>query len=307
MTAVAVDADRYGLGGADIAAVLGVSPYESTFSVWAKASGLLADEPPTARMRVGSALEGAIPQLFTEDTGLYVAGEQMVLRHRRARWARGHVDGLVFDGRVDEPSVDLALGGAEWKTDARPPWDEIPDHIEAQCRWYMALSGLERWWLGVLHGRFEFRVYLVERDRRLEGRMVRAAGYLWHRHVLTGVPPRVDGLEATTAALKVMWPTHDPGSVLDLDEEGYTAVEDWTWARLQRQAAEKLEDERANTVRVLMGDAETARYGGLRLCTYKTQARSGFDVKALRADHPDLAEQYTTRTTTRVLRAHEKE
>lgn len=302
--------DRWGLGGSDIAALLGVSRYKSPFSVWAQAIGLTDDSVPTDRQHIGLLLEPVLASLFERETGLYVAGEQMVFRHRHARWARGHVDGLVIDHPPQADGLELAgwadvLGGVEFKTDGRPPWDEVPDDIEAQCRWYQMLTGLEHWWLGVMHARFEFRVYELTRDRELEGRMARAAGYLWHRHVLTQVAPPVDGSDATTRALGWAWPSTGQEWGVELCDDDMVVVNEWLAARRDRVAAEATEQAHANAVKAVLADAETATYYGEKVVSWKWQERRVVDTKGLLAAYPELVGTYTKTERSRVLRAHE--
>ena len=51
-----------------------------------------------------------------------------------------------------------------------------------------------------------------------------------------------------------------------------------------------------------LGVAETVMDSGKRLLTYKTQTTNRLDSKALKAAHPELAEQFTKTSTSRVLR-----
>ena len=64
-----------------------------------------------------------------------------------------------------------------------------------------------------------------------------------------------------------------------------------------KAAAEALRDK----LKAHMGDLETLIVGAYKL-TYKPVTRNTIDSKRLAADHPDIAAQYTTTTTTRPLR-----
>ena len=57
-----------------------------------------------------------------------------------------------------------------------------------------------------------------------------------------------------------------------------------------------------NRVKAAMGECTEGYIDGTPVATWRTQTRSGLDVKALKADHPDIAEVYATETVSRVFR-----
>ena len=59
---------RKGIGGSDIGALMGKSPFKSPFQLWAEKTGQLSDEiEPSMPMKLGTAFEPAIRQLFQEE------------------------------------------------------------------------------------------------------------------------------------------------------------------------------------------------------------------------------------------------
>ena len=66
------EARRAGLGGSDIAAVLGLSKWQSPMDVWAAKRGLSEEVVETNAMRRGRLLESAIANWYQEETGLEV-------------------------------------------------------------------------------------------------------------------------------------------------------------------------------------------------------------------------------------------
>ena len=48
---------RKGIGGSDIAAIAGISPYKTARDVWAEKTGRTSPQPPTPAMKRGTALE----------------------------------------------------------------------------------------------------------------------------------------------------------------------------------------------------------------------------------------------------------
>lgn len=306
---------RSGVGGSDVAGILGLSPWESPYSIWlSKVSRDLPEKDATDAMEFGTRAEPMLARWFEDrNPGLYVGGEQMEISHPRHRWMKITADGVIFDG-VRDLGCDMsnALGVAEWKTtgDSAAEWaEQIPTMYQCQATWTLAVTGMERVWFGVLHlafGRPEFRTYLFERDAADEEFVVERCTAFWNDHVLTGIAPRVDDHEATTRALKQQWPTAE-GSV-DADDRARELV-----ARLNAHKAmgKQIESHIAtaeNEVRVLLGEREALVDGvsdkgkPLVLASWKTQTATRLDTDSLRKGWPDLAREFEKTTTTRVLR-----
>lgn len=270
-----------GIGGSDVAAILGLSNYASPWSVWARLVGLLpASEEETQRQRIGHELEGAIVRLFTAETDLHIAGEQMAVRHRRHPWARGFVDGLVFEHRAaKERDIDLALGGFEAKTDGRFGWPHgIPPSYQAQAQWYMLVTGLQHWWFGVLFAGFRFEVFELAANPADQALIARRAARLWHRHVLTGTPPPVDGSDATAEALRTVYPEHEPGERASLDNlAGLLPERTDIKTRMKADKARLAEID--NQIREAFGGAEVGTVDGIPVLSYRSSERAGYVVE----------------------------
>ena len=272
---------RTGIGGGDAAALVGLSRYGSPYSVWARLVGLLHPTPETPRQTIGHELEPVIARLFHRETGLYVAGEQASVRHRRARWARGFVDGFVFEYEWDRDSdLDGCLGGFEAKTDGRFGWpDGVPVNYQAQAQWYMLITGQPRWWFGVLFAGFRFEVFVLDADRADQGLLARRAGQLWHRHVLTGEPPPVDGSDATADTLRQLYPEHVAGETVAVDDLVDVITERFDL----KEDAKRIKDRLAvidNTLKEAIGDAATATVGDVPIFTYRSHERAAYTVAA---------------------------
>ena len=52
-----LEARRSAIGGSDAAAIIGLNPYSSPYSVWADKTGRLPDKPDNEAMRLGRDLE----------------------------------------------------------------------------------------------------------------------------------------------------------------------------------------------------------------------------------------------------------
>jgi putative phage-type endonuclease len=293
-----------GIGASEVPAILGVSSFASPWSLWAEKTGRVGRSATSQRQRIGQVLEGAIAQLFHEETGLHVAGEQTWCTHTQHSWAKATVDGFVVPDKDNWDNLFLtdALGVLEIKTDGAPSWDGIPPRIYEQVQWQMFVTDMPRAWVAVLHSGFTFRVHEVERDHAGEAERFEQVRRFWFDHVQADVPPEVDATDATRDAIGNVWPDHDPGKVASLDDlVDVIEQRDILKAEVKRgEDALKLAE---NAIKEAMADAEVGTIRGVPVLTCKTQTRTGIDAKALRLAHPDIAAEFETSSTYRVLRA----
>lgn len=288
---------REGIGASDIAGIVGVSNWSSPWSVWADKMGLVPDEQ-SQRLRIGQVLETALAQLFHEETGLHVIGAQTRAVHRRHRWARATLDGLVAEhGGARGHAAPVA--GWEAKTDGGSPWTQVPAVYQAQAQWGMLVTGLRRWHFAVLFGRFQFKVYELAYNPDDARFIAWAAARFWHRHIATKTPPPVDGSDATTRAITL---AHQPALDGEQVEIPLGLALQWRLADREAKAAAARLAEAANEVRAAIGNATIATVDGDKVATWREQTARRVDLDALRAAHPSLVEQFTTTTTSRVLR-----
>ncbi len=270
---------RNGIGGSDIAAILGHSSWASPWSLWAEKTGLYT--PPdhmTERQQIGLDLETAIAAMFCRKASLHVSRHQAQCERPGMEWARCTVDGYVT--RTGDPG-DPLIGGFEAKTDGRFSWpDGIPIAYQCQGQWNMWVTGLPRWWFAVLHAGFRFEVYELEADPADQAHIVAAARSFWHDHVLTGVPPDTDGHDATLAAIAEAWPNEQTGKTVDLDTTAVEALEAWQRARGYRLHWEAAEKALKAELQAAVADAETACLDGVPVLSYRSQTRQPFTVAA---------------------------
>ena len=269
---------RGGIGGSDIAGVLGISPWASAWSVWADKTGLLPPEPESEVMAAGRWLESAIGPWFTHETGLHVAGEQTRCTHEKNAHHRCTVDGFVVESEPFMPPPaayinDCALGLVEIKvTGPGRRWAEVPAHYQAQGQWQMHVTGLERVWFAVLMGR-RLDIHELMRDQADIDYMVDKADVFWADHVLAGTPPPTDGSDATLRALTAVYPDHVEGQAVELDDELHHQYVELVLAKAAKAEATSAEKAAKAALAAAMGPAEELTDHGRRVLTYRKQTR----------------------------------
>ena len=292
---------RKGIGGSEAAAVVGLNPYASPFSVWADKLGKLDEKETTEAMRQGTDLEDYVARRFAEQTGKKIRQSGFMFKNPAYPWALANVDRLI----VGEDA------GLECKTTSQLnlrkfKGGEFPASYYAQCMHYLAVTGCQRWYLAVLIYSTEFKVFTIERDEDEIKALMDAENDLW-KHVQNRTPPETDGSKATTDALSQIYTGTYEDSPVDL-----TPVK----TNLARLAALKVEAKRLedgiaaeeNAIKRFMGESIYGKTADGWSVSWKAQTRRTFDHKSFLLVHPSTdAEDYYKTSQTRTFRINYKE
>lgn len=294
-----------GVGGSDVAAVCGLSPWGSPLTVWLDKTGRAAPVPESEPMRWGNILEPVVADAFEDETGLYVHHRQTLAVDLEHPHRRVTLDGLAADHPPTPGSTTgLWLGVVQVKTTRSGAWDELPDQYALQVQWEMGITRQERAYVPTLHHGNTFRIYEVAADPAAFAAMADLVGRFWHDHVLADVAPPADGDPSTTRALRDAFTDVEAGRAVDLEADVVDLLRELPAAKAAVKTAEARRDHIENALRLALGDAEAGLVDGAPVVTWKAQTvRGRLDARTLEADHPTLAAQYRgPDTTTRVLR-----
>ncbi|KOX16612.1 hypothetical protein ADL06_33165 [Streptomyces sp. NRRL F-6491] len=287
-------ARRAGIGGSDVAAVLGMSRYTSPIELYLDKLGELGEVPRSPELEEaafwGHAHEPTVARVFSERTGLGVVEGPGMLAHVERPWMLANVDRFV----IEQGSVPSSL--LEIKTRSAFQLDEwllgVPDGPALQTHWYLAVTGYRHAHVAALLGGNRLVIHRVARDETLVEHLVEIVGAFW-QNVLDRVPPPVDGSEATAALLGHLHQGRrdavtvaDPADVLPLLDRRRELK-----AREERTTDELREVD--NRLKFLAGEAEVVKVQGRTAYTFRQNGPLA--TKRFAAAHPDLAQQYTHR------------
>lgn len=298
-----------GIGGSDIGALLGLSRFSSPTRLWAEKTGRLAPTEETQRLRIGKRMEPVLAAEFHDMTGLHVVGEQTWCSHPINEFQRCTVDGFVAEN-PDATFPDQYLGTVQFKTDGRHGWpDGIPDYIRAQCVWEMGVTGMQHCWLVVMFAGFKVEMFEIPWDMDAQSDwdfMSLKATEFWNEYVIPDVHPPMDELEATTLALGEMFPramSDEPVDAMVASEQAVALVAEIHAIKARIKTDEEREAVLSNELRLLLGECtDLLGIDGTVLATWRPQERRSIRADALREAHPAIADEFTTITTSRVLR-----
>jgi len=237
-----------GVGGSQVGAILGLNPWESAFSMWARQLGLIADRESSLAMRAGNFFENPVKQFWLAENPGWVLYETGTWQSKELEWCHANPDGIL----VDE-NGDLTL--LEIKT-SRYPLGEVPAHYRAQVLWYLWILGLKKAKLVAWVSGSEFEEFDIVYDE-FDVQVMVDAVKRWWACVENGEQPEWDGSTATYEIVRQLHPDIDADGVVDLGELGVALVN----AQTDADAAQSLLTELKSRTLDFMGKAKTATVG----------------------------------------------
>jgi putative phage-type endonuclease len=235
-----------GIGSSDMPVIAGESPYQSPIELWAVKTGKVPpadiDAPTRKLMDIGKRMEPVLLELYEEETGRRARRAPRMLAHPELPWARASLDAEAPVKRIVEAKWTHAR---RWSTG-----DPVPPDVLIQVQWQMFVAGRSVADVVALVGP-ELRVVEVERDEAMIDDLVFLATDFW-RHVQDGVPPSIDGSEATRRTFARMHPVDD-GAYLSATPDLVSLVDSFREAKAAVKEAEAHEATLANALRMLIG------------------------------------------------------
>lgn len=209
-----------GIGGSEIAAVMGISPYESRFSLWHRKKGMIAAVEETDVMYWGKIHEPAICTEFAKRHPEYDV--QMSPTYAAADHPSeiANPDRLILDSEWRTVAIVEAKTSRDDEGWGEEGTDQIPVHYRAQCLWYLMVLGVQVCHVAVLIGLSDYREYVVTYDQA-EADLMRKAAAEFQRTVAADERPPIDGHTATYQAIREL-----PDGLDDVDVEIDTALRD---------------------------------------------------------------------------------
>lgn len=256
-----------------VAAIIGVSPWDSPRSIWAKMRGEVSIVVDNDATRRGTYLEAGILAWWRDQHPEYPdTVEQYYATRPDLPWA-GATPDLRAEG-ADVVFVDAKSSSEvdEWGT---PGTDEIPTHILTQAYWDLAMAPeAQRVHIALLGPYLRFSEYVVERDEAIQADLIERC----HRFYLSlsaDVPPELDDHVATFEVLRIQRGDIAKGTTADITP---ALAAEWLAARAAEDAATdaaRLADSRLIEA---VGNAQYVTAAGVRIARQQSNRKRPIPV-----------------------------
>ena len=322
---------KCGIGGSDVAAVLGLSPWKTPLDVWNDKLGLSEEKEPSEAAYWGTTLEETVSKEFQLRTGMKIQRVNHQFADKDNPWMIANIDRAIVNhdiaGRVWPcikqsdlekyngrplttdiafeaktanafvadlwgPSQELEIKQNNLKTE-----HTIPLYYETQIQWYCGILKLRGMYLAVLIGGSDFRMYWVDARPDVFQAIKEKCTNFWRNNVLTKTPPEPINIDDV---LKL----YRKSNGQSMEAEGDLAVDYGEFSRLAGEIKELKKQQEAvkAKIAIAMKDNEILTLGGKKVLTYKTQSRNIFDTEKFKKDSIDEYYQYLKTSSTRVMR-----
>ncbi len=275
---------RTGIGGSDIAAILGVSPYRTAVDVWMDKLGKVDHQPENEAMYWGTVLEDIVAREYSIRNDIKVERINRIVRRPGCDWMLANLDRLCWqDGKqpvirrtgqiVSRHALECKTASA-FKSDVWNHADSLGDEplpveYTAQVMWYMAVCDLDVVDVAVLIGGQKYAQRRVERDDETIRNMIERAEAFWFGHVMAGIAPE----PVTSDDAKALYPADDDSTI---------EADDVTMAGIARAKAIKKEigelsddlEKITVSIKSRMRDARAIAQGDVPLVTWKSNRDS---------------------------------
>lgn len=236
--------------GTDMGAILGLSPFQTRYGLALEKRGLVPPKDENEAMWLGRVSEPNILAAFARKMGRAPRPNRSVFVNKERPWMGGTPDAFLSDPEEGFEAKLVGLHGAhDW---GEPGTEEVPMTYWTQCQWYMAVTGLKRWWLVGQIGT-KTQNHPIERDDAMIGRMIEAAEEFRSRFILAdGLPePTGDDLELLTK----QFPTSTEG-IIEETPEIRALAEALAAAKASKAAADSAVSDARAKLEAVIGEKE---------------------------------------------------
>lgn len=280
-----------GIGGSDVAALIGISPWASPSEIWLEKTGRgLAsslDKNPTVQF--GNMME--------QNIGDWFAAKHPDITVRRVNAICQKIDKPYAQASLDFECCENGLWGIlEIKTArSQAMWnDGVPEYYMTQVQHYMYVTGRKYAYFAVFfRDSCKFADFYVERNEDYINIIEGAVDTFWADNVEEDTPPsKIVGTTNEAKALAAIsgksngkFVKNDTQQVRDLIEQYLDASERESKAKADKRNA-------SNKICALIKDNNGLLTSNKRV-TWVRSERTTIDTDRLREEHPDIADEYT--------------
>lgn len=282
---------RQGVGGSDVAAILGLSKYKGAYSLWAEKTGLMREGDISDKPAVewGNRLEPLVGEKYRDShRDRKVRRVNAVCRSIERPWAQASLDYEVFDPEVGEWGIlEIKTAGYHASKD----WEQgVPIYYQTQVMHYLSVTGRKYADVAVLIAGQDYREYRVMRDEADIEAVNSAVDHFW-TCVTTNTPPEIGGTDGDSKAVfELSGPAGD--DYIGLDAKLF---DEWNQAKIRKDEAEKEYREASNKLKAFIGNSKGMEGRAGRVVWFRG-TRERFDTKRFKKEHEKEYGEYVTVT-----------
>lgn len=272
------------IGGSDISAILGISPWRSAVDLWIdKITPPVENGQNAAAKRRGTRLEPYILDMIREEHGLHIVANNARYIDAGVPYFAAEIDAETEDENIEIKTVH-PFKAKEW---GAHDTDELPLHYVAQVQWGLGVRPKARARVFALIGD-ELKPYVVERDEETIAALRERAMTFWTTYVQPKVQPPIDYQHKDVIdTLKRLYPGSD-GTVIEATamHEHWRAVHE-TASEMVKKYEGILDGARAHLL-AEMGNAAAIKFADGRAFIRKVINKKAYVVEHAASRYVDF-------------------
>lgn len=276
-----------GIGASEIAAVMGISPFDYPWDIYARKLGIIGRKEQTEAMFWGKKQEPVIAQVFSERTGYPIEWCDKRIWSKKRPWQYASPDAFVIPAPTAPKQIlECKTAGlqqaGDWDRDADGE-DGVPEYYVAQVEWQMSVCELDLAYIAVLIAGNDFRIYEVPHDPVREEILLEAGENFWSSYLLPKIEPPMGGSDDARKYLRKHFPREReklrPATVEEIDW-----LNEYLEVRRLLDAEEARKNELENQITKAIGDNEGLEWRRGKLTWKRTKDRSEVNWEKLAND-----------------------
>ncbi len=294
----------HGIGGSDIGAICGVSPFTSARQIYLRKTGqydesLEVSEAAKERMYFGRLLEPIVAEEYAHRTGNKLITLKATLQHKDYEWALANVDRLIVDDEGKPIGVLECKTSSEYNNEAWENGEILTSYIY-QLNWYMWILGLDRGAIACLVGGNKFYHYDVFRnDELLNNIIIPKAKDFWFNNILALKEPELQSNDTNFVNSKYSEVKKNSEIILDDDianELAKTVVE----CKTKVKELEAIIEEAQNKLKERLKDNEIG-YTKDFIIKWSPRVSTRIDTTKLKKEFPEIYEKVKMKVEYRAM------
>lgn len=256
------------VGGANVAGILGISPFRTPLDEYLLISGEreeVISERQAEFFEDRRDLEPWAAKKFTRKTGLAIVRANERYSDAELPWAKAEIDAEAEDGGNIETKTCHPNAVRDWgDPDAG---EEPPLYVTAQAMWGMGVHPATHCYVQALIGFDDYRLYRIERHEPTITEIRRRVADFWRWHIETRRPPQPTNADDVAKLYE-----RDSGRAVEADDNILGAYADLLIKRMQVKHLEAQREELEFRIKAFMRDATTLLDHGTPIVHWKARA-----------------------------------
>lgn len=286
---------KVGLGGSEIASVMGNSEWGSPRQVWLEKMGFFEDEPKpqSEQARWGNLLETIVATEWGTRENRKWIHIPVILQDDEKSYLLANIDGFILsaDGKeitgILEIKTTSAYNEEVWKE------GPLPLNYLCQTNWYCGITHLSNFVIVCLVGGQKLYHYELPADHTLFAQEVAVADTFWNENILKGVEPLATAQDKEM--LDEIAPDLEKKALILDDAEFDKLAEAYCQVRDQAGKIKKVQDELNARIKVKLAGASQA-VSQSHVVTLSAARRSNCDLSLLIHKYPEAYDECVSET-----------